>query len=101
MVGDRAVRIFVAMPSVMGENSPWSDIDEIRHEFLEPISREIGKQLGVSPQLVIEDDGPGYASNRKKGMGSRLINGFVAQLGGTLDIGAVHGTKVAVSFPID
>lgn len=57
MVGDRSVRIFVAMPfSTMGEDAPWSDINEIRREFLWPISQEIGKRLGASFELVIEDE---------------------------------------------
>jgi tetratricopeptide (TPR) repeat protein len=57
VVGDRSVRIFVAMPfSTMGEDALWSDVNEIRREFLEPISQEIGKRLGASFELVIEDE---------------------------------------------
>lgn len=56
---------------------------------------------GQTAQLVFDDDGPGFRSDREKGMGSRLIDGFVAQLGGTLNIGTTDGTKVVVSFPVD
>ncbi|MBV9012534.1 MAG: tetratricopeptide repeat protein [Pseudonocardiales bacterium] len=42
--------------STMGEHAPWSDVDEIRREFLGPISQEIGKRLGSSFELVIEDE---------------------------------------------
>lgn len=51
--------------------------------------------------LVIEDNGPGYAPDNKKGMGSRLIDGFVDQLGGTLKIETDPGTKVTISFPVN
>lgn len=51
--------------------------------------------------LVIEDDGPGYEFGATGGMGSKLINGFVGQLGGTLEVGTGSGTKVVVSFPLD
>ena len=56
---------------------------------------------GKTARLVIEDNGPGYPSNRETGMGNRLIDGFVGQLRGTLDVDAGFGTKVVVSFPID
>src|SRR5437660_8074677 len=53
--GARSVRIFVAMPfSTMGENPLWSDVEEIRPSRAN-ITR-IGKQLGASTQLVIEDE---------------------------------------------
>ena len=50
-------------------------------------------------QLVIEDNGPGYELNREKGMGSKLVDGFVQQLGGTLSIDSANGTKVVIVFP--
>jgi two-component sensor histidine kinase len=56
---------------------------------------------GNIARLVVEDNGPGYVDSRKKGMGSRLIDGFAAQLGGTLEIGTDNGTKLVVSFPIE
>ncbi|HEY6631298.1 MAG TPA: histidine kinase dimerization/phosphoacceptor domain -containing protein [Rhizobiaceae bacterium] len=56
---------------------------------------------GKMARLAIEDDGPGYQPGRKGGMGSKLIDGFVAQLRGTLDVAAASGTTVVVSFPLD
>lgn len=55
---------------------------------------------GETARLVIEDDGPGSGPDRGSGMGTRLIDGFVQQLGGDLDISSVAGTKVAISFPL-
>jgi two-component sensor histidine kinase len=55
---------------------------------------------GAIARLVIEDDGPGYRSGHKNGMGTRLIDGFVAQLGGTLNFTTGLGTKVVISFPL-
>jgi hypothetical protein len=56
----------------MGENPPWSDVEEIRQEFLEPVSQEIGKQLGASTQLVIEDEKTSTGRIHKS---MRLIHG--------------------------
>ncbi len=57
-------------------------------------------QEGDSTRLVVKDDGAGYVpANGGKGMGSRLIAGFVAQLGGALNIESSHGTTVTVTFP--
>ncbi|MCB5205492.1 hypothetical protein LH464_23895 [Neorhizobium sp. T786] len=51
--------------------------------------------------LVIEDNGPGYQVGESRGMGTKLINGFVAQLGGTLEVITGSSTKVIVSFPLE
>ena len=75
-----------------------------KHAFADGVDGRILVSLtveGKTARLVIEDDGPGYASDHERGMGSRLIEGFVAQLEGTLDIDTVDGTKVVVSFPVD
>jgi len=58
---------------------------------------------GKVARLEIEDDGAGHTTDQRNGMGSRLIDGFVAQLSGTLDIdaGFGSGTKVLISFPTD
>ena len=77
-----------------------------KHAFSNRTSGRLAVKLSAddaTSHLVIEDDGPGYQSDNQSGMGSRLINGFVAQLGGTLEIvaGSGSGTKVMVSFPLD
>jgi len=50
--------------------------------------------------FAIQDDGPGYPSSQKKGLGTRLIDGFVGQLRGKLNIDASAGTRVVISFPL-
>jgi two-component sensor histidine kinase len=75
-----------------------------KHAFADRVDGRVLVSLSVegkTARLVIEDDGPGYALDHEKGMGSKLIDGFVAQLGGTLDVDAADGTKVVVSFPVD
>lgn len=107
MAGDRSVRIFVAMPfSTMGENAPWSDINEIRQEFLEPISREIGKQLGASPQLVIEDEKTSTGRIHKS-MFSEAVDAdiYIADLTGAnanvyLELGVRWALRDGVTIPI-
>jgi two-component sensor histidine kinase len=56
---------------------------------------------GAECRLVIEDNGSGYSSDHKRGMGSKLIDGFVAQIGGSMTIKSDGGTKVMVSFPVE
>ena len=56
---------------------------------------------GNTARLAIEDDGPGYAPAEGRGMGSRLIDGFVAQLGGELDVDTGEGTRIVVTFPVE
>ena len=107
MFGFRSVRIFVAMPfSTMGENPLWSDVEEIRQEFLEPISREIGKQLGASPQLVIEDEKTSTGRIHKS-MFSEAVDAdiYIADLTGAnanvyLELGVRWALRDGVTIPI-
>ncbi|MBX3576215.1 MAG: ATP-binding protein [Rhizobiaceae bacterium] len=74
-----------------------------KHAFADRTSGRLGVRLSVEDRrarLVIEDDGPGYSTAERRGMGSRLIDGFVAQLDGTLDIDTRDGTKFVVTFPV-
>lgn len=51
--------------------------------------------------LRVSDDGPGYTpENARKGMGSKLIAGFIAQINGTLQMDTSAGTTVTIEFPI-
>lgn len=51
-------------------------------------------------RLRISDDGPGYSTKQaRKGMGSKLIAGFVAQIDGTLELDTSAGTTVTIVFP--
>lgn len=53
-------------------------------------------------RLVVADDGPGFARSRSgTGMGSRLIEAFAAQLGGTVTLDSDGSTTVTVTFPRD
>jgi two-component sensor histidine kinase len=75
-----------------------------KHAFADRVDGRLLVGLSVegkTARLVIEDDGPGYAPDHEEGMGSRLIDGFVAQLRGTLEIDTAAGTKVVVTFPVD
>jgi two-component system, sensor histidine kinase PdtaS len=52
-------------------------------------------------RLVVEDDGPGYETAVKSPqMGSRLINAFASQLGGTCTVDSDDRTAVTVEFPL-
>lgn len=54
---------------------------------------------GGKVRLLIGDDGPGYSPQEaRKGMGSKLIAGFTAQIGGTLETDTSSGTTVIVTF---
>jgi tetratricopeptide (TPR) repeat protein len=90
----------------MGENPLWSDVEEIRQEFLEPISREIGKQLGASPQLVIEDEKTSTGRIHKS-MFSEAVDAdiYIADLTGAnanvyLELGVRWALRDGVTIPI-
>jgi two-component sensor histidine kinase len=52
--------------------------------------------------LVVRDDGPGIlADTGRRGMGSRLIAGFVAQLGGEYSLTNDRGTVFTMTFPLN
>ncbi|MEO7193578.1 MAG: tetratricopeptide repeat protein [Pseudonocardiaceae bacterium] len=90
----------------MGEDPLWSDVEEIRQEFLEPISREIGKQLGASPQLVIEDEKTSTGRIHKS-MFSEAVDAdiYIADLTGAnanvyLELGVRWALRDGVTIPI-
>jgi two-component sensor histidine kinase len=52
-------------------------------------------------ELVVEDDGAGYAPNGQEGLGTRLTMLLARQLNGTIERGAVEaGCRVVARFPI-
>lgn len=52
-------------------------------------------------RLTIRDDGPGFAPDTAtKGMGSKLIAGFVAQLGGNYTLESNQGTVFTMTIPV-
>ena len=57
---------------------------------------------GGMVRLVVADDGPGYIpASRPAGMGTRLIQAFAAQLGGTVEVDGAGSTTTTVLFPRD
>lgn len=75
-----------------------------KHAFANRMDGHLKVNLSVESKtavLVIEDDGPGHTPEQRSGMGSRLIDGFVAQLGGTLKTDTGAGTRILISFPVD
>lgn len=76
-----------------------------KHAFASRTDGRLFVELSVDDartvHLVIEDDGPGYQVGNHRGMGSKLINGFVAQLRGALEVVTGSRTKVIVSFPLE
>ena len=74
-----------------------------KHAFGDASDARLAVRLtkeGSAGQLVIEDNGAGYSADHKKGMGSRLIDGFVAQIGGTMKMDSGPGTRIVISFPL-
>ena len=56
---------------------------------------------GDQARLTIRDNGPGFdAASASKGMGSKLIAGFVAQLGGKYTLGGDQGTVFSMTIPL-
>lgn len=74
-----------------------------KHALADRMTGRLLVRLSVADKiarLAIEDDGPGYSPAERQGMGSRLIDGFVAQLGGTLETDTQKGTQILVTFPV-
>ncbi len=52
-------------------------------------------------RLCVADDGPGYGADAGSQMGSRLIEAFAEQLGGTVRIESAGRTVAVFDFPRD
>lgn len=64
------------------------------------LSIDLASADGVAT-LTIRDDGPGFdTAEAAKGMGSKLIAGFVAQLGGKYTIENNSGTVFSMTIPL-
>lgn len=54
--------------------------------------------------LVVQDNGPGFGEGFRplasQGLGTRIVTGFVSQLGGSIHYSSNGGARVAVRFPI-
>lgn len=51
--------------------------------------------------LTVADDGPGINADDKQNMGSKLVEAFARQLGGSSTIGHENGALVEVTFPLE
>jgi two-component sensor histidine kinase len=50
-------------------------------------------------RLIVSDNGPGLNNDAAENMGSRLIKGFVNQLGATAEVNNENGVRYGVTFP--
>lgn len=75
-----------------------------KYAFQDRASGHLTVTLGESAgeaTLKIADNGPGMSDNGKKGMGSRLIAGFVSQIGGRYEIESRDaGVTFTLFFPV-
>ncbi len=56
---------------------------------------------GHNAELKLADDGVGYdPAQASKGMGSKLLAGLVAQIGGSFELTFDHGTAFELRFPL-
>lgn len=55
---------------------------------------------GSEATLTISDNGPGMKAEGKKGMGSKLIAGFVGQIGGRYHVESGNGVTFTLVFPM-
>jgi two-component sensor histidine kinase len=61
---------------------------------------ELGESRSDEGSLKIIDNGPGMQADGKKGMGSKLITGFVGQIGGRYSFESDNGVTFNLLFPI-
>lgn len=93
---DQALPVGLLINEIVSNAFKHAFVSQAEGRLLVELSRE-----GENARLQIKDDGPGYSpGSGRKGMGSRLIAGFVAQLEGVLNIDTSSGTKVVVTFPL-
>ncbi len=80
-----------------------------KHVFQHGSGSQLSVSLKATPNghatLVIKDDGPGQLAISQvgpaaQGLGLRIVDGLVQQIGGTLGISSREGTEIAVTFPL-
>jgi two-component sensor histidine kinase len=80
-----------------------------KHVFQQGVGSQFAVSLKATPSghatLIIKDDGPGHLALNgvgpaAQGLGLRIVDGLVQQLGGTLGISSDDGTEIAVTFPV-
>ena len=68
------------------------------------LSISLKMQASGNAMLIVKDDGPGQSSASDAeqtgiGLGLRIIEGLVQQIGGVIRVRSAHGTEVSVEFP--
>jgi len=94
--GDRAMQLGLLTNELVA--------NACKHAFIGRISGRLEVRLAEpSPgrlELVVTDDGPGYARDLNlQNMGSRLVEAFASQLGGSVLTRTDGRVRVAVDFP--
>ena len=69
------------------------------------LSMSLKMQASGNAILIVKDDGPGQsvvsdAAPADTGLGLRIVEGLVQQIGGVLRIKSDHGAEVSVEFPL-
>lgn len=96
--GDRAMLLGLLVNELV--SNAW------KHAFAARGGGLLHVAIAETPQgmirVVVADDGPGFPANRNgSGMGTRLIEAFAAQLGGSVAVDSTGSTTVTVTFPRD
>lgn len=100
------VRIAGARAMLLGLLANELVSNAFKHAFAQRGGGRLEVSVSVSGdgmlRLCVADDGPGYASDGQSGhMGSRLIEAFAQQLGGTIHLQTTGRTVVTLDFPQD
>ena len=93
---DQALPIGMIINEVVSNAFKYAFVGRTDGRLVVELSAE-GKGTAM---LVVRDDGPGIdAGQDRKGMGSRLIAGFVAQINGSYSYESGEGTCFTLRFP--
>lgn len=103
----KPLTLFVAMPGTsLGEHATWTDPDEIKEHFYEPLALKLGEKLGREVELVIEKDkdalGVIYSSMYGEAMTAEV---YIADLTGAnpnvyLELGVRWALRDNVTVPV-
>ena len=93
---DKALPIGLIVNEVVSNAFKYAFIDGNAGKLEVTLERGVGEAI-----LRIRDNGPGFdQATAAKGMGSKLIAGFVAQLGGSYGFENRNGTVFTMTFPL-
>jgi two-component sensor histidine kinase len=93
---DLALPIGMIINEVVSNAFKYAFIGRPKGHLLVELSNDDG-----TARLLVKDDGPGFdMAQDRKGMGSRLIVGFVAQINGSFTYNSQGGASFAMNFPV-